>query len=234
MITIITWLWGTKFGPDDVVKLAAGVKRNLKQPHRFICVTDHDLSAFGIETTCIKDPGLAQRRGCFCRLRMFDDVWQRDIGITEGERIVCIDLDTVITGKLDPLFDRPESFVIMQGGNASNPCPYNGALQMLRAGSHAEVWNDFTLEAAGKVPFFEFPDDQGWLWHKLPNAAGWKCGIESGVFVFHKPGWPDWEKSTGKIGNDELPEGARLVTFSGWRNPKRFCDLEWVKENWRT
>jgi hypothetical protein len=233
VLTISTWKWGDKFSVGDVAKLAAGVARNLRQPHRFICLTDDDLSGIGIETARIKDPGLTKQQGCFARLRMFDDVWQRDIGVQAGERIACIDLDTVITGELDPLFDRPEPFVIMQGGNASNPCPFNGALQMLRGGAHQEVWYEFTLERARAVPFYEFPDDQGWLWHKIPKAAGWKCGVESGVFVFHKPGWPGWTNRKHSTLNDTLPNGARLVTFSGWRNPRRFKHLGWIKENWR-
>jgi hypothetical protein len=148
------------------------------------------------------------------------------------DRIVCIDLDTVITGALDPLFDRPEPFVIMQKGNASNPCPYNGALMMIRAGAHPEVWTDFSLEAAAETAHYEFPDDQGWIWHKIPNAAGWKCGSETGVFVFRKPGWPSFDRKM-KRGRDDLPKGARLVTFSGGRSPQKYEHLDWVKQNWR-
>lgn len=231
-LLITTWLWGDKFGPTDVAKLAAGVRRHLTQPHRFLCFAEN-ADGLTVETVEIRDKHLLQVPGCYARLRMFDPQFQRNIALIEGDRLVNIDLDTVITGELDPPFNRIEPFVIMQGGNAANPCPYNGALMMLRAGAHPEVWTDFSIEAAARVPFYEFPDDQGWLWHKVPNAAGWKCGIESGVFVFHKPGWPGWEKGTGKIGNDRLPAGARLVTFSGWRSPKRFEHLGWVRENWR-
>jgi hypothetical protein len=152
--------------------------------------------------------------------------------IAPGDRIVNIDLDTVITGEIDPLFDRPEPFVILQGGNASNPNPYGGALIMLRAGAHPEVWTDFSVEAASRVPYFEFPDDQGWIWHKLPNAAGWKCGAGSQVFVFRKPGWPGWANKRDSHPNDALPKGARLVTFSGGRSPEKFKHLDWVKNNW--
>lgn len=230
MLTVSTWLWGQKFGHDDVAKLFAGVRRNLKQPARFIAVSEWELYIDDVECVPIRDIGLTKIKGCFARLRMFDPRWQQDYKIED--RLALIDLDTVITGPLDPLFDRPESFVIMQGGNASNPCPLNGALQMLRAGAHPEVWSDFSVNAASNVPFFEFPDDQGWLWHKLPAAAGWKCGAESGVFVFHKPGWPGWKSTRDSTPNDNLPKGARLVTFSGWRNPKRFEHLDWVKKNW--
>lgn len=236
MLTVCTWLWGDKFGPEDVRKLKAGVARNLRQPHRFLCVSDKDNEArlvdarVSCEITRIQHPDLTLIKGCYARLAMFSPSWQREIGV--DDRLVCIDLDTVVTGELDPLFDRPEPFLIMQKGNASNPCPFNGALQMVRAGAHPEVWSDFTVEAAAKVPFYEFPDDQGWIWHKLPNAAGWVCGRDSGVFVFRKPGWPGFTHARDIRPDDHLPKGARLVTFSGGRSPQKFSHLQWVKQNW--
>lgn len=142
------------------------------------------------------------------------------MGFKPGDRIVQIDLDTVITGPLDSLFERDEDFVIMQGGSYQ-PCPYDGALWLQHAYTNEHVWNDFTLEAASKVPYHEFPDDQAWLAAKIPNAAGWKCGEE--VFVYQKPGWPKGE---------DLPERAKLVTFAGKRRPEQIQDLDWVKENW--
>lgn len=217
---VMTWKWGTKYSDEYVRKLAAGVKRHLQTAHRFLCVTDDPID--GIETTIIKDPGLTLRPGCFARLRTFDEVWQRDIGATE--RIVCLDLDVVITGTLDPLFDRPESFVILQGANEKNPNPFNGSCWMLRAGAHPEIWDDFTLEAAGKTKFYAFPDDQGWFWDRMPNAAGWPCGPDSGVWSFGKRGWPR---------NNQLPAGARMVAFPGYRDPSMFENLDWVKEHWR-
>jgi hypothetical protein len=235
VVIIVTYLWGSKFNVADVDKLAAGVKRNLTQPHRFVVITDRNPRDMAHESWSIPeaDIPLTEIKGCYARLRLFDPVWQAAHGIAQGQRIALIDLDTVITGPLDPIFDRPEPFVIMQGGNSHNPCNFNGALQMLRAGAHPDVWGDFNLEAASRVPFYEFPDDQGWIWAKLPDAAGWKCGVESGVFVYHKPGWPGWDDIRNSTRKDRLPAGARLVTFSGWRNPQRFEHLDWVKSNWR-
>lgn len=236
MLTISTWLWGSKkYGPADVAKLQSAVRRHLRQPYRFIVSTSRvegapeemEHATAGPATLYEIEPAdrfLTEGKGCFVRLRMFDPAWQRSRGVETGDRLVCIDLDTVITGGLDQLFDRPEPFVIMQGGNYANPCPYGGALIMLRGGAHQEVWSDFSLEAAGKVPFHEFPDDQGWLYAKVPGAPGWKCGPSSGVYVFRKPPWPK---------DDHLPPDARVVTFNGWRSPSGFQSLPWVSKHWR-
>ncbi len=226
MLIVTTWLWGSKYSADDVAKLFAGVSRNLKQPHRLVCITDRNPREMQCEAWPIpeQDMHLTTVRGCFARLRLFDTSWQAVHGIGSNDRIACMDLDSVVTGDLDPVFDRYEPFVILQGANAVNPCPFNGSLMMLRAGAHSDVWDDFSLDAAKAVPYFEFPDDQGWIWHKIPDAAGWKCGAESGVYAFQKKGW-----ATGVA----LPDGARLVAFPGWRDPSKFTHLDWVKEHWR-
>lgn len=218
MITFLTRRWGTKYGQSDVNKLQFGIDRNITWPHRLVC----------IDPTGGPDEYLTKIKGCFCRLRMFDPQWQKEVlKVDAGERIVCLDLDLIVTGSLEKsgLFDREETFLILQGANASNPCPFNGSVMMLRAGCHPEVWNDFSLEEAQKIPKYEFPDDQGWIHYKLPRAAGWKCGPESGIYAFQKPGWPPKTSA--------LPAGARIVAFPGWREPSKFTHLDWVKIHWR-
>ncbi|HWV44117.1 hypothetical protein [Pseudorhodoplanes sp.] len=219
MLTVLTWWWGQKYGPEYVYRLKAGLERHLKQPHRFLCVTDRELE--GVETTPIKDPGLTKHPGCIVRLRIFDEVWQRDIGATD--RIVCMDLDSIVTGPLDPLFDREEPFIILQGVNSpTHPCPYNGSIFMLRAGYRPDVWDDFTLEKLDRIPRLEFPDDQGWMHAMIPDAAAYRSA--DGVYAFQKLGWP---------GGDVPPLDARLVAFPGRRDPAQFTHLKWVREHWR-
>lgn len=224
-LTVLTFWWGEKYSPIYVARLASGLRRHLHQPYRFVCVHGRGLvPPPGIETAPLADPGLCTIPGCFARLRTFSPEWQREVGIEAGGRIVCLDLDIIITGSLDPLFDRDEDFVILTGANASNPCRFNGSVLMLRAGAHAEVWSTFSLEAARRAKFFSFPDDQGWLWHTIPDAAGWQVGAESGIYAFSKPGWPD--------GDVRLPEDARLVAFPGARDPSHYMQLGWVQQHW--
>lgn len=221
MLHVLTWWWGDKYPEHYVRRLRRGFAKYLSEPHRFVVVTDAALD--GIETTIIKDPGLLQYPGCLARLRMFDEVWQRDIGIIPGDRAVVADLDAIVTGPLDPLFLRPEPFLILQDANVSNPCPYNGSLWMLRGGYRPDVWDDFTLRRLAEIPHHEFPDDQGWVAHMMPGEAGWKAGAQSGVYAFHKRGWES---------GDALPNGARMVVFPGRRDPAQFTHLPWVQEHW--
>ena len=116
---VCTWFWGDKYDPVYVRKLQAGVKRHLTQPYRFIVFSDRPID--GVNTKSINPlyKNLLETKGCFVRLQMFSREWQTANGIERGERIVNIDVDSVITGPLDPLFNRPESFVILQGANCA-------------------------------------------------------------------------------------------------------------------
>jgi hypothetical protein len=210
-----TWFWGSKYSTDYIDKLDAGVSRHLKGPHQWMVWHPE-----------LEDRHLILRSGCFARLRMFDPAWQQKMGMVPGDRVVCLDLDSVVTASLDALFERHETFLVLQGANAANPCPFNCSVFMLRCGYHEEVWADFSLEAAKRVPYHDFPDDQGWLWHKLPDAKGWRAGKDSGIYAFQKPGWP--------AGTTFLPAGARLVVFPGWRDPAKFAArVHWIQQHWR-
>jgi hypothetical protein len=233
MLVISTWFWGDKYEPRDIEKLQAGLVRNLQQPFRFIVITDRVLEAglyehddYGeMETYEIyqQDKYLLDEKGCLVRLRMFDPAWQDYIGLNRDDKLVCVDLDVVVTGPLDGVFEREEPFLILQGANTANPCPFNGSLMMLRPGHFSKVWREFSLEKLHRTKYYEFPDDQGWLHHMLPQAAGWRVGGPSGVYAFQKNGWP---KGT------DLPKDAKLVVFPGWRSPDKFADVPWVQKHW--
>jgi hypothetical protein len=211
-LLVTAWSWGDKYGQVYRERLAAAVARNLTWRHEFRILEPEP-----------EDAALLAAPGCFCRLRAFDPAWQWRQGLDPGDRIVCLDLDLVVTGRLDDLLARPEPFAILQGVNASNPCPYNGSAWWTMAGYRPDVWTDFSLPAAARVPHDAFPDDQAWLAHKLPGAAA--IGPKDGVYAFGKPGWPKGEA---------LPKGARIVAFPGWRDPSKFEHLDWVKEHWRS
>lgn len=222
MLYVVAYSWGNKYTSEYVDRLRRGVARNLKQEHRFALISDDGRVVDGCESWRIPDEDLHLTAipGCLARLRLFDPDYLARHG---ASKVVVLDLDSVITGPLDDVFDRPEPFVIFQGANAANPCPYNGSTWMLDAGYRPDVWEDFSIEAAARAPFFIFPEDQAWLAHKIPGAAGWKIGHESGLYAFNKKHWPR---------NNRLPPDARIVTFVGRKDPSLYTHLDWVREHW--
>lgn len=210
MIHLCVWHWGSKYPQFYIDRLRRGVERNMRGEYRFhVCRPTPE------------DEHLTRIPGCFARLRAFDAEWQAAHGIKEGDRIVNLDLDMVVTGSLDGLFDRDEPFAILQGVNTSNPCRMNGSLWMLRAGYRPDVRAEFTLDKAAAITVAEFPDDQRWFEYMMPDAGAF--GPESGVYGFNKRGWPP---------GPALPKNARLVAFFGWRDPSKFTHIDWVRRHW--
>ncbi len=212
MLTVLTWLWGTKYPASHVEKLKAGVARNLRMPHQFVCV--------GIDIPIEDEHLLTFRDGCYCRIRMFDPAWQAKHGF---DRIICLDLDMVVTGPLDPLFDRPEPFMILHGGHF-NPCPFNGSVMMVERGARPEIWSRFNPLDAELVAIADGTwrgSDQTWIAHVAPDASGWTS--KDGIYAYRKPAWGS---------GDDLPKDARLVAFPGKKDPSQLTHLKWVRENW--
>ncbi len=224
VLTVCTYCWGDAYPIHYVRRLAAAVKRNLKQPHRFVVISDQALHPVdGVIRVRMPpdDIALTKIKGCFARLRLFDPEYQKWIGA--DDRIVCMDLDLVVTGPLDDILDRKADFSIVQGINTTNPCPYNGSMWMIKAGYRPDVWSDFSLDAASRIPRHAFPDDQGWFWEKIPEDYAGVFSPVGGVYGFKKKGWPS---------GDGLPANARVVAFPGWRDPSKFQHLPWVLEHW--
>ena len=209
-LTIVTWLWGTKYPSYYVKRLDYGLRRHLEPPFRFVVLQP-----------LAEDLWLTD--GCLCRMRLFDPAFQERFGIAPGERVVQLDLDLIITGRLEPLFARSENLVVLAGANAANPCPFNCSILMMRAGEDSDLWFDLNADILQTIPKYEFADDQGWIHFRRPDAAVWKVGPKSGIYAFKKPGWPSGER---------LPADARIVCFPGKRDPAQFEHLPWIKKYW--
>lgn len=231
MIRVLTWYWRqpggrTDYQPCHVNIWAAMVRRHLTLPHEIACVTDTpdgiDPSIRIIAPPPFEDVYLPSWDGlnrglpkCLRRITMF----RPDAADIFGERFVSMDLDTVIGASLDPLFDRPEDFVMYRGTNQARP--YNGSMLMMTAGARPQVWNEFTPQGAIEAGQRYLGSDQAWISHCLgPGEATW--GAEHGVH------W--W----GSRFNG-LVEDRRIMFFPGEPKPWYATALRdpWIAEHYR-
>jgi hypothetical protein len=152
------------------------VRRNLSISHRIACITDftgidpsievippgNEFVGFQTPTWCNSKPN------CFRRLVMF----RRDAAKTFGKRFVCMDLDCVVGGNLDPLFSRTEDFVMFKGTSPKRP--YNGSMMMMTAGARPQVYETFNEDQAADSGLMFCGSDQAWIAYKLGwNEATW-------------------------------------------------------------
>lgn len=230
-LTVLSWLWRqdggrAEYGPEAVNTWAAMVRRNLSMPHRIACVTDHpegiDSDIAIIEPPRdfedVRLPTWDDRKPqCLRRLAMFGP----DATRIFGERFICMDLDCVVAGPLDPLFDVPDDFRIMRGTSPDRP--YNGSMILLTAGARPQVYSEFTPERAVIAGRHFLGSDQAWI----AFCLGWEeatWGDADGVLWFS----PRY--------SDRVPPEARVMFFPGSQKPwtvNGFRPLDrWVQQHY--
>lgn len=210
MLTVLSWFWAQPGGKTAYTALHANiwadsVRRNLSLPHRIACVTD---TPEGIDPSVeiihpprefehVRIPTWGEHRPqCLRRIAMFAP----DAGNLFGERFVCMDLDCVITGPLDPLFDVADDFRMFRGTGGGRP--YNGSMMLLKSGARPRVYEEFTPQNAAAAGHHFKGSDQAWISHCLgAGEATW--GTEHGV------GWY----------GDRRREDTRLLFFPGSTKP---------------
>lgn len=219
MITVVTWKWRneayrSKYEAKHVNALYHQFKLRLRMPHRFVCVTD-DPAHVACETIPVWDGPLAdkvheKRPNCYRRLYAYS----KEAEELFGERFVSVDLDVVVTGDLDPLFeplaDGDVDFQIW-GAYTHPTTPYNGSMWGMRAGARSHVWEQFNPETtpgeARRRNFFG--SDQAIMSMLLSSdEAVWTQ--EDGVYGYRN----DLRRTP-----HALPDNARLVFFHGRLKP---------------
>lgn len=190
---------GDAYGPEYVNRLAAMVARHTTRPHQFLCLTD---DARGLE--CASEAIAADLPGWWAKLAMFQPR-------RFNERVLYLDLDTVICGNVDFLFDYTGPFAILR--SFLPPSRYGSAIMSFTPG-HSYLYSDFTPDVMARLY-----GDQDWIEEKLAAADYWQ------------------EIAPGAIGSykvDELAESPKdfaICCFHG--EPKPHQVEGWVVDAWR-
>jgi hypothetical protein len=237
-LSFVTFKWQaytgyrSTFKSEHVNVLFRMIDRHYTAPHRNICVTDDPKGITGeIEVVPlwsdhanVPNPnGGTRNPSCYRRLKLFAP----DAGDQFGDRIVVMDLDTVIVGDLTGLFARPEDFVIWGQTDFPRTQWYNGSLWMLRTGTRPKVWTEFQPRTSPRMASKagKKGSDQGWFSYILgPNEAVWTTA--DGIYSYRV------HLSTM---NWELPANAKIVAFHGHTDPwsHKAQQLPWVRSNWQ-
>jgi len=149
------------------------VSRHLHEPHRFICITD-DPKHIKCETYPLWDnPVEINGRNNYTKLRLFKDAH------LFGERIMYLDLDTLILDDISHLARYADDFVICKGRGAK----YNSSYYLLKSGTHQHVWDNFTKDSPAYVKSLnKAGTDQVWISDQVKDAR--TVGRGEGVYMY--------------------------------------------------
>ncbi|CAM9433570.1 unnamed protein product, partial [Ectocarpus fasciculatus] len=116
-VTVVCIRWGPKYGPEYVKRLAAGVRRNLRRDHRFVCYTD-DVEALS------EMPGVVARPLGSARCGEWRGWWHKAFlfsrETTLAGRVLYIDLDTVVADSLDDIAGYAGPFAVLSAEGMAN------------------------------------------------------------------------------------------------------------------
>lgn len=237
MLSVVTWLWGSKYSTTHVNMLRAMVKRHLDMDHEFVCLSDKN-KGFRSDIRVVPLPKAGSRANdpmALKRVWMFSE----EAGEVIGPRFINIDLDTVIVGDITPLLSRTEDFIVWKAPfyDAKHheingpPYCYNASLMMMDAGSRKWVWERFSKDPDKEIRHAEH---SGWIYHGdsdivsnmlIPNEATWD--LSDGLYAY----WTHLD-----MGEKPLPPDARIVSFYGPRcdpaDPVVQRKSPWVKRYW--
>lgn len=201
---------GAAFGPDYVNKLYDMLVRSLPDgAYKFVCLTD-DPSGL--------DPGIHMLPLPADLERWWGKLYLFKRGLFEdGERIVFVDLDTVIVGSLREIVSYRGRFAMLTDFFFPER-PASGVM-MWEAGAYtAGIWDAWDAAGRPRDP----GGDQWWIGTQPQGRDADRLQtLYPGSFVSYKAHCAPYP-----------PKGARVVCFHGRPRPHEVPD-DWVRQAWK-
>jgi len=140
MIQVVLIKQGKKFSAEYVNRLAWDIKKALGLPHyRHLYTDDPD----HVDTDLVNVHLLHQLtggvplEGWWNKMALF-----RDRAIKEKDRILWLDLDTVILGNIDFLFARSDPFVMLRDFFYPDK-HWNSSIMLIEGNAYSWIWDQF-------------------------------------------------------------------------------------------
>ncbi len=207
MLNFVTINWQNYCGcgVEYTNRLFDGIRRNLNEETecKFIVFTDNltEKYADGIEVRMLPFPDLI---GWWQKCSLFIPSL-----FSDGDRVVWMDLDTIILGNIRDIAEYRGDFAILR--DPFFPQHHGSAVMAWKPGYLDHIWT--TWDKGGR-PQFDPRGDQRWIETMQPKADFWQ-DMFPGIFLSYKA-------HIRPIGY--VPERTRVVIFHGKPKPH---ELDW-------
>lgn len=236
--------WGDRYGADYVNRLYGMIRRNTTGDIRVVCLTDNpqgvrpEVDCFDCPTIDIPAPH--DNRG-WRKVNLFGPT----VADLTGE-VLYVDLDVVITGTLDGFFTHApgKDYVVMENPTQPGSGIGNTSVYRFTVGSNTQVLEKLLANPMAEID--KHRNSQTFISRTLGPLTFWPrpwCRAFKSECLPPMPA--RWWKTP------VLPEGARVVIFTGKPDPdeaavgrwpagkwykrlyKRVRPTPWITENWR-
>jgi len=225
MIHIVCLKWGEKFSPIYVNNLYKGIKSNSTVDFKFHCFTDN--SAMINSDIIVHNLPSNNLEGWWNKLYLFSN----DIAIPYGEKILFVDLDTIITNNIDDLLTHiPRSIVGLR--SFFKPTVFASGLMLWYHGVHSHVWSNFIEDPEKHIKRIKLGGDQIWIGENVKDPEYWQDLFPEKVVSYKahcSKGLPDKASIVCYHGTPSIIQSytETVRNRDGVWNPQ-----EWVKNYW--
>jgi hypothetical protein len=220
MQTIMCMKWGTRYSANYVNCLWAMIKRNTARPTRLVCYTD-DPTGVDPEVTTLPmlEMPLPARvaRNTWRKLAL----WAPEVPGVSGD-ILFLDLDMVVTGSLDELFDyEPNStFCVIENWTQMGSGIGNTSCFRFRVGAHPYIYDRMCRDPEGVLGAHR--TEQAYISRVITEMHYWPA---SWCVSFKHTLLPRWPLNLFQPA--PLPKDTKIVAFTGKPDPDEARDGRW-------
>jgi hypothetical protein len=236
--------WGHKYSAEYVNVLCRMVRRHCRSEHRFACITDDARGIErGIDILPLTAHPLPRRPDteAWRKLQLFDPA--------NGLSGACLflDLDVVITERIEPFFECEGEFLIIKNWTHIDRRVGNSSVMRFVAGAHANVFAKFIRDP--DLIATRYRNEQSYLSNEIDATTGLAWWPEAWCRSYKKHCLAPLPRKL--ISMPLLPPECRILVFHGQPNPpeaarnwfyrtdKRFRlpkvarPAPWILDHWR-
>lgn len=199
---------GGIYDAEWVRKLRDGVARNMGE-HRFICLSD-------VDVPCRRIPLKHQCAGWWSKIELFK------YGVIDDETLY-LDLDTVITGPLEPVIEHCRQFNFAMLENFNDPEMVGSGVMWFKPPAPQIVYEKFFVDPQRVIDHYvasksgSYMGDQAMIWDALDRKVDTLKMPEIRSYKKHCRGG--------------LPDGTSIVCFHGKPRPTE-VNHDWMRTHW--
>lgn len=226
MQTIICMKWGTRYGPEFVNRMWAAVQRNTARPTRLVCLTD-DTTGIDDAVACHAIPDINLPPDLINTPWRKLTLWTSPLADLSGD-VLFLDLDLVITGSLDEMFDfEPGRYCVIENWTQKGQGNGNTSAFRFPVGKYAHIFNGFQANPDRVLSAYRI--EQLYISREIGDMVFWP---ELWCASFKHTLMPRWPLNFFKA--PKLPSETRIVAFTGKPDQDEAMRGEWpVTAAWK-
>jgi len=226
MQTVICMKWGTRYGADFVNRLNAAIQRNTTRGTQLVCLTD-DPSGIDDSVRCEAIPDINLPDDLILTPWRKLVLWKENLASLSGD-VLFLDLDLVITGNLDDMFDfEPGRFCVIENWTQLGKNIGNTSCFRWNVGTHTHIFDKLKTEQTRILSTYKI--EQIYISREVKDMVFWPQHWCASFKHSLLPKWPMNFFKTAK-----LPLDTKIVAFTGKPDQDEAAQGIWpVKAPWK-